>query len=354
MDCTAQDNPCGPGLCSELAGGCAAPALDEHCVIDGDCLEGGDWHPEVPCLRCLPEVDKEDWSVIPGRCHVDGICYEADDEIGGQCAVCDPLQPDSATALADGSGCDDDASPCTADYCLSGVCAHPVLTGEVCDDGDPCTHTDVCQGDGSCGGVAYACDDGLDCTADICVGDGSCAVQMAEDICVIESICVEAATPMPGSGECSFCSPVNGQEGWTAQPDNLPCEDGDPCTTNDSCLDGLCLGQVKDCHDGADCTADTCIAGNCVHEIADDVCLIEGICVEDGATPHDSPARPVSPLWPTTPGLRSTLGLPANSPTLPHNAGTTDNASSSPASTPTTGTVTRSRGTAVRSNSGRT
>ena len=41
-----------------------------------------------------------------------------------------------------------------------------------CDDGLACTKIDTCMA-GSCGGTAYACNDGLDCTTDACDGQGS-------------------------------------------------------------------------------------------------------------------------------------------------------------------------------------
>jgi len=314
LDCGAFDNPCGPGLCSESAGGCTSPSLDDHCVIDGACLDDGGWHPEVPCLRCLPAVASDDWSVIPDRCHVDGHCYEVGAEIGGPCTVCDPSAPDTATAAGDGTPCGDDGNLCTADHCVSGICEHPGLSGEACEDADPCTHTDLCTAEGACGGTAYICDDGLDCTTDACLGDGSCSVEVAEDACVIDGACVEGGASSPGSGECARCSPGDSQEVWTAQPDALPCDDGDPCTTDDACLEGLCLGEQKSCDDGADCSEDSCVAGDCVHEIAEETCLIEGICYDEGVGPPGSPCQACLPDLSETTWSGYNVGTPCDLP----------------------------------------
>ena len=76
-----------------------------------------------------------------------------------------------------------------------------VNNSAACDDGEACSHTDLCS-DGACAGTTYACDDANPCTDDACTGDG----------------------------ECVFANNA------------APCSDGDPCTTDDTCAGGTCGG----------------------------------------------------------------------------------------------------------------
>ncbi|MEC9071150.1 MAG: hypothetical protein VX938_02170, partial [Myxococcota bacterium] len=41
------------------------------------------------------------------------------------------------------------------------------------------------------------------------------------------------------------------------------CDDGDPCTLDDACQLGECVGQALDCGDGNICTKDVCLGGEC-------------------------------------------------------------------------------------------
>lgn len=89
-----------------------------------------------------------------------------------------------------------------------------------------------------------SCDDGNPCTAHACLPDGSCGTQ-------------------PTTGACS---------------------DLDPCTEGDSCVLGVCRGDVKSCDDGQQCTADSCDAatGQCVHA------PIAGLCDDGNACTLDT------------------------------------------------------------------
>ena len=89
--------------------------------------------------------------------------------------------------------------------------------------------------------------------------------------------------------------------------DGTSCEDGNPCTEDDRCGMGVCLGQpVEDgleCDDGSACTSgDACAAGACVGEATDcgakDGACTAGVCdpetgdcqadpIEDGTTCDD-------------------------------------------------------------------
>jgi len=74
-------------------------------------------------------------------------------------------------------------------------CSVPSSTGRACDDGDPCTRSDVCDR-GACGGEPIACSD--------------------------RNVCNGAETCDPASGAC--------------RPGPAPvCDDGDPCTIDEPC-----------------------------------------------------------------------------------------------------------------------
>lgn len=56
----------------------------------------------------------------------------------------------------------------------AGGCVAVPQAGLGCDDGDPCTESDICQDGGECAGVAKDCDDGDPCTEDSCGAGGAC------------------------------------------------------------------------------------------------------------------------------------------------------------------------------------
>jgi hypothetical protein len=56
--------------------------------------------------------------------------------------------------------------------CVEGLCQHgPAAPGATCDDGDPCTTADACDGEGVCYGVELDCGAG-ECVAGECTGGG--------------------------------------------------------------------------------------------------------------------------------------------------------------------------------------
>ena len=239
--------PCGNGICEkgENPGNCAADCKKQVCG-NGVC-EPEDGGPKTcpqdcgtTCGNCICEKG-EDFTGCPVDC---GFCGD------GVCSQCAGLAESATTCTADckancfAKGCDDGVA-CTTDLCGSdGNCAHVpnmaacndnnactddacVLgTGCVqtpnfssCNDGDACTTNDGCA-DSKCAGIAKNCDDNNPCSTDSCT---------------------------PGTGACAHVSVAG------------PCEDGDACTVGDACSAGKCLpGDVTDCNDQDDCTADTC------------------------------------------------------------------------------------------------
>ena len=104
-----------------------------------------------------------------------------------------------------------------------------------CDDGNPCTQSDTCtlnaNGNFTCGGANSPCNDANACTNDAC----------------------DAL-----SGKCSFVANA------------ASCNDGNPCTTGDTCANQVCAaGAGNACDDGTVCTTDSCTvvnnAASCAH-----------------------------------------------------------------------------------------
>ena len=69
-----------------------------------------------------------------------------------------------------------------------------------------------------------------------------------------------------------------GETAFVCSFDGQPCDDSDPCTYNDQCKNGECIGMPVPCNDGVECTKDFCKDGQCLFEIEEDACLIEGRC----------------------------------------------------------------------------
>jgi hypothetical protein len=289
-DCADFDNPCGPGSCEPESGQCASPSTEDRCLIDDQCLDQWTWHPMHSCLQCLPGKSAAEWSVTADRCFVDGQCWDDGDEIGSVCQLCDAQNPNASTPVPDDTPCTSDDNECTADTCVEGACTHLALTGAECNDQQGCTHSDVCN-DGLCEGMPYICDDGLDCTDDSCNGDETCAIVVHVGNCVIDEQCVEHGQFLAGTGKCSLCDSGQDPQGWSHLAEGQWCDDGDGCTEEDQCAEGVCVGMAKVCDDGLDCTADWCAEGICAAAPEPGSCLIEGGCVEDQAVSPENPCQ---------------------------------------------------------------
>lgn len=302
---------CGSGLCLEIACG------DQE-DNDGDGL---------PDCRDLADCTGQ-------TCGVSGTCDAAD---GGRCV-----------ALNEMSLCNDGEDNDTDTFvdCADSDC--PV--GSVCSDFDPCTDLDTCNGSGACvpagsvtcmsppntacyemmgtclpdaGGscdyklnLGMSCTDGRACTkGDSCDADGGCAGSPTCD------------TP-PGAcyGALGTCNEADGGGcDYTPLPAG-PCNDGNNCTTSDSCDgDGGCAGSpvtctpMDQCQQQAGCTD----AGTCIFSVntgaACDAgpgpigsCNAVGACVPMPTT-----------IFPYTPSNFTEAQLPATAGALTFDCGTT-------------------------------
>jgi hypothetical protein len=122
----------------------------------------------------------------------------------------------------------DDGNSCTDDRCNPNLgCVNIPVD---CDDGDYCTGVEYCDAVAGCqDGPAPDCDDGVTCTDDSCNEEtDSCDNIPNDSLCDDINVCSDDS-----------CDSVTG----CINANNIaPCDDGDACTTGDTCADGSCLG----------------------------------------------------------------------------------------------------------------
>ncbi len=121
--------------------------------------------------------------------------------------------------------------------------------GSSCDDGNLCTENDVCVNDFCVG------------TPKICASDNN--------VCTTETCDIN-------TGNCISFNNTNS------------CSDGNACTINDVCSNGVCAsGPVRNCNDANSCTNDFCSSslGGLCYSIARDACYNTNTWI--GATSND-------------------------------------------------------------------
>ena len=218
---------------------------------------GPDVEPDV-VVACGSD---EDCTAVLGQ----DVCRKA---VCGDSGVCEWENASDETSCDDGDLCT------TTDSCQAGACIGDALT---CESDNPCIVLE-CQSDIGCVDTGKAegnaCDDSNDCTADdlcaegVCTGTPVCQCETDEDcadngnLCDGTPICqnnlcvtdpatvVVCATDNPCTG--STCNPSTGgcEESKLTGP---VCDDGDACTSNDSCTDGACGGTpICECQAEAD------------------------------------------------------------------------------------------------------
>ena len=264
-------------------------------------------------------------------------CDDGNDVSGDGC------EADCGWSCTDLPECDD-GDPCTRDHCLEVPagrrCVHIPATGATCDDGVSCTHSDRCGADATCGGTPYECTPGLCDESSSCDGDGGCVSVRASagtgcedgDPCSSPDACDGAGICAPGPNVCTcigdgdcfahedgdacngtlrctggfcvldpstvvtcpedpppcrafVCTPAVGSCALVNAPDGTPCDDGLFCTLVESCLDGEIVSG------GPRCPAVACIRG--CNEVMDlclpapagtvcaggpDSCVLDGVC----------------------------------------------------------------------------
>lgn len=242
------------------------PEEDANRCADGDvpAIERCQIDPATGCLAWLPHADcgePADPCAGSYEC-VEGACI-----IGQGTAVeCDETNPD----------------PCITTACnpATGECEETII-GELggCDDGDPCTVLEKCDADGLCtnglpDAVSCPCDGDDDCfefdDGDACNG---------RYVCGPFSACVLAPEPIvcpESEAECLdlVCATNTGECVPVPVNEGLDCDDGDACSTQSTCVGGVCAGaEYTVCEPGL-CESSACDTetGECVTELLDACC----------------------------------------------------------------------------------
>jgi len=211
---------------------------------------------------------------------------------GGHCA--------DGKCVGEGAVDCDDENVCTTDYCEPSLgCVHQ-LNSNPCDDGDACSTGDQCLG-GICKGKATLnCEDNNPCTDQVCDKEQGCVYSFNNSPCNDFNPCTEDDACSQGS-----CKPGTGvvcdngnvcttgscdlELGGVYENNTNPCDDDDPCTTTDECVEGQCVGSGElNCNDGNVCTDDSCVPGQGCQQLPNQEQCNDGNACTDNDVCEDS------------------------------------------------------------------
>ncbi|MEC8024081.1 MAG: hypothetical protein VX223_09105, partial [Myxococcota bacterium] len=341
-------DPCDDGDLCTVGEACSAGACVGSQPIT--CPVGGT---ECAVSQCNPATgDCEPTPIDEGEfCNDGDPCTDEDVCTNGSCAGMPVSCPDSGdpciplmcqvstgfcapTPLQNGDICNDGNLCTEATTCKFGVCSGDTVicttTNDCqvasCEPTEGCTYTDAADGQvcatascsydttcsqGTCsGGIPVQCPPASQpCAISACLDDVGCTtIPLANatlcddgDACTSDEFCTDGvcaggediSCPAAGPCEVAICDPSSG---CTVEPatDGTVCDDGDPCTAIDTCADGLCQsGTLVQCK-GSDCQPSVCDpnTGVCISTLAPngtvcddgDKCLTDTTCVNGGCT----------------------------------------------------------------------
>lgn len=260
---------------------CLAESVDgvplKRCIADPQTIVVCRGDEEDPCMGaiCVPATGE----CVPAPQNVGEECDDFD-----ACTLGDVCNDEGLCEGAEARVCNDNEF-CTTDSCIPDQGCVYVPNTLPCDDGDPCTINDACAVR-ECRGTPNPCDDGDLCTIDSCdPATGGCihvekTCNDCSDLCTTygcdpntgqftwtpvicnddESCTVDQCNP--STGACVF-EPVGGSPS---------CDDGNPCTVSDACMDGRCRGAESCCDNGMDDD------GNGATDCPDKGCAAAGTC----------------------------------------------------------------------------
>jgi len=154
--------------------------------------------------------------------------------------------------IDDGTPCDDGIQHTVRDQCFNGRCYgendNCVRYNVTCPSYSQCISGGVCHPhSGSCSYThamnGYPCDDGREFTVEDGCVNGFC-LGRAVDLCLEQGMNCSDQLPntchAPGE-----CDPQTGQCSLPVPLSNKVCDDSDPTTVQDTCIDGLCVGYAR-------------------------------------------------------------------------------------------------------------
>lgn len=196
------------------------------------------------------------------------------------------------------------AAACQVSVCKQGCCASSGAgDGEACDDSNPCTSGDKCQGQ-ACGGAAKPCDDGKACTDESCdPSSGNCTSALQAGWCQIGGQCVQDGQASMASA-CKVCNSVESKDSWSLGAgcctQDADCPKGGACDlpscdlqTNQCGFKPAvgCCASDQDCSDGNACTLDNCdlTTGNCAYKLVE--CIDPSPCQSSTCDPKSGECK---------------------------------------------------------------
>ncbi|MBX7195585.1 MAG: hypothetical protein K1X94_26245 [Sandaracinaceae bacterium] len=245
-DCCAGIGCVELALCQDASDCDTAPCAQPRCV-DGACIAEdlpGSCAPDEYCDRsaraCLPlpaslrpDAGAPDAGALDAAVLLDAYVEPGEDAGAFDAWLC--------PAEICGNGADDDCDG-TSD-CMDADCV-----GASCDDGEPCTHHDVCTAGGSCAGTAITCTSS-ECVTRACNGSATCTETPRSGACTDDGNA--CTSDVCSAGRCAHSARA----------------DGSSCGTGRRCCAGACTNPATDANHcgvcGVDCGSHACVAGAC-------------------------------------------------------------------------------------------
>ncbi len=266
------DGPCLVAHCDSATGECSMlPVNDGFACDDANACTVGDLCDGGVCVAGVAANCNDGNVCTDEGCDPAEGCQYTNNEVscqdGSVCTILDGCQ-EGECIPGSPKNCDD-ANVCTDDLCDPVFGCNSAANDALCDDGNACTVDDHCVDTVCVGTGSLQCDDDNPCTKDLCLLDGGCAYENIQggcsdgDACTLDDSC-ENGLCLPGPAMvCDDGNPCTEdackQGKCLSAPQEAPCDDGDACTDGDMCVDGACqsLGPL-DCDDGNGCTTDYC------------------------------------------------------------------------------------------------
>ena len=286
------DTACLKNTCVPALGTCKLSAINEGLACDdgdtcstGEICVGGACTAGTDTCKCTTDQDcaaKEDGNLCngtlfcnkaKGSCELNPATIKSCPTVGDTACSKNVCVPATGTCEVQSRekvkqlGCQtvDLGGGIVAQFCLFA----PIAAGEsadpgpfACEDGQSCTKGDVCA-DGACKSGTKVCD---------CASDADCADKDDGNLCngimfcdpAVGKCAVNPASvvncPSVDDTAClkNLCQPKTGQCLPTASATDTPCDDGDICTSGDSCKLGSCQSGtfICECTQDSDCADD--------------------------------------------------------------------------------------------------
>ncbi len=262
--------------------GCRGATETEHtsdeCQGPADCDEGQGCR-EGECVDlCSRHTD-----CSPSEICDDGFCQPGDTECDSA-DDCPPILGEACIIPDKGE-------------CVGGVCIYePEPESTTCDDADPCTAGDHCDGEGLCtasvqlctGSFGAPCSAPVECQSGLCESGRCCTAGLdccdADDECSSIYRCnLDSLTCRVSCGDDAHCKASLHCEGVVCEADLAL---GEECDEASDCQSDTCESQVC-CPPGGDCCASD---DDCGGEATCDT--LTGLCRTDCASGGDADCKP--------------------------------------------------------------